>query len=359
MKTRAFDMRPIHVLIPVFNDWTSLEHLLGRLSRELRGSRHPISVLIVDDASDEHAHEALRNVPFDAFEEVRVLRLRRNLGHQRAIAVGLSFLEASSPGKAVVVMDGDGEDRPEDVPRLIEACDAAGFHSIVFAERSKRSESITFRIGYHIFRALHVILTGRRMSVGNFSIIPFESLQSLVTVSELWNHYPAAADKSRQPRTTIPTSRGRRFAGGSRLNLESLVIHGLSAIAVHADVIGVRAILLSSLLLLLTIAAGLTVFAVRAFTQLAIPGWATSAGGLLLVLFVQLLTLAAVFSFITLSNRHGTAVIPRRDYEIYILSVEELRPDFSEFPRPSSVENAGDVSLLTGRSEIDGRYGNG
>ncbi len=123
-----------------------------------------------------------------------VLRLRRNLGHQRAIAIGLAYLEAESPAcQLVVVMDSDGEDDPQDVPRLIARAVQTEQQAIIFAERTKRSESLPFQICYHLYRLVHRVLTGRSVRVGNFSVIPRQRLESLVATSELWNHYAAAA----------------------------------------------------------------------------------------------------------------------------------------------------------------------
>jgi hypothetical protein len=259
-----------------------------------------------------------------AIRQIRVLRLRRNLGHQRAIAVGLAYAEANLPCRAVVVMDSDGEDDPRDVPRLLQQCQAGQYQKIVFAERSKRSENWVFRVFYAVYQLLHRLLTGQRVRVGNFSVVPRPRLASLVAVAEIWNHYAAAVFKSRQPCCGIAARRATRLAGRSRMNFVSLVIHGLSAISVHADVVGVR-LLIASLAGIVLAAAGLAaIVAIRLLTTLAIPGWATSAAGILAVVLLQLMLFSIVFCFMTLSNRQGTTVLPLRDYPYFVASVERI-----------------------------------
>src|SRR5262249_31404034 len=143
---------------------------------------------------------------WSAIEQVRLLELRRNVGHQRAIVLGLAYLHRRNECDAVVVMDADGEDLPSDVPRLVEQFEAAGRRAIVFAERRRRTESLLFRVFYWLYRQLHVVLTGLRVRVGNFCIMPASAVASLVAVPETWNHVAAAVFKSRLPYETLPTS---------------------------------------------------------------------------------------------------------------------------------------------------------
>ena len=162
-------------------------------SSSRRGSRR---VLVVDDGSIRERGDGAPWGPLEAIERMEVLTLRRNLGHQRAIAIGLAYIEARLEPEAVVVMDGDGEDDPRDIPRLLDRLRAEGGRKIVFAERSRRSESSTFRVFYWLYRQAHYVLTGQRVRVGNFSVIPRRRLISLVAVAEMWNHYAAAAFRS-------------------------------------------------------------------------------------------------------------------------------------------------------------------
>src|SRR5262249_10223862 len=152
---------------------------------------------------------------FQALICIDILHLRRNLGSQRAIAIGLAYIEENITCGAVVLMDSDGEDDPRDVPRLLAKYQQEAGKKIVFAGRARRSESFLFRVFYLLYKVMHIVLTGRRIRVGNFSVIPRSHLRALVVVSEMWNHYAAAVFASQQPFVIVPTTRARRLAGES------------------------------------------------------------------------------------------------------------------------------------------------
>lgn len=325
----AADPAPVEagvtVLLPVFNDWTALGRLLGPLDAALAGRGISARVLVVDDGSTQEPGPGMLRQARAAIESVAVLRLRRNLGHQRAIAVGLAYLEAERADcRLVVVMDSDGEDDPADVPRLIERARRSPGQAMVFAERTKRSESPLFRGCYHLYRLVHRALTGRSVRVGNFSAIPRRRLESLVVTSELWNHYAAAAFTSRQPYETIPTARARRLDGRSKMNFVGLVIHGLSAVSVYSDTIGVRLILATLAMIGLDLVALALTVAIRLTTDLAVPGWATTAFGVGLIILLQATLFLAVFSFMILAGRNAAGFLPRRDYAHFVGSTEEV-----------------------------------
>lgn len=308
---------PLIVLMPVYEDWAALSQLLPMLDQELKNAGYKADVVLIDDGS---AASIPNGFPFvlEAIASVEVVALKRNLGHQRAIAVGLSYVEKTYPKRSVVIMDADGEDRPEDVPRLIDSCLAHECEKIVFAARLKRSEGLLFTLLYHLYRFLHVLLTGIQVRVGNFSIVPPEALKRLVAVSELWNHYAAAVHKARLPFTEIPSKRGRRLMGSPRMDLVSLVVHGLSAMAVFGDQIGVRLLLVVSIAMSLTTAVLGGVICVRLWTTLAIPGWATYAAGLLFVMLLQMLLVVMVFVFVILAARNVASVLPMHDPRNFI-----------------------------------------
>jgi hypothetical protein len=182
---------------------------------------------------------------------VQVLNLRRNLNHQRPIAVALCHVQDTMELDAVVVMDADGEDRPEDVPRLVQEFHRQRAQRIIFAERTRRSEGVVFGVFYALYRLIHRVLTGRAVRVGNLSIVPRSALVSLGAAPELWNHYAAAVFKLRLQTGTIQSSRGHRLAGTSRMNFVSLVIHGLSAISVFGEIVGTRLLAATGALILL------------------------------------------------------------------------------------------------------------
>jgi hypothetical protein len=330
------------ILIPVFNDWPSLSQLLPKLDSILAAHFLTVDVLVVDDGSTVPLPSELNVGSYEALRRVDVLRLRRNLGHQRAIAIGLAFIEDRLEVGAVVVMDGDGEDDPADVPRLLECLEERGNTMIVFAERARRSESPVFRVFYALFKLLHRVLTGNGVRVGNFSAIPRRRLTSLVVVAELWNHYAAAVFRSRQPYCMIPTHRAHRLCGNSNMNFVSLVTHGLSAISVYSDVVGVRLLVIAILMAITTLIAMATVVIVRLATYLAIPGWASYTFGVLLVLFVQAVMAAFAFSFAILGARHCSTFLPRRDYSFFIAGLDTLNAPELVVPPSTESEFAGD-----------------
>lgn len=330
------------ILVPLFNDWASFAELAARLDAVLAACGRSADILVVDDASTADPALTDRLPPLRAIGRVDVLALRRNLGHQRAIAVGLAYVEDTLPAySAVVVMDSDGEDDPADVPRLLDRLEAEGGRAIVFAERAKRSESPLFRAFYALYKAAHRVLTGQGVRVGNFSAIPRRRLASLAAVSEMWNHYAAAAFRSKQPCCTVPTRRAKRLRGRSTMNFVGLVTHGLSAISVYSDVVGVRLMVVSVGVALLGILCLAATIAVRLTTSLAIPGWATYTAGLLSIVILQSLMLACTFSFVVLSNRNGMTFLPRRDYHHFVAEVRAY--DAAWASSPTSYEAARDV----------------
>jgi hypothetical protein len=301
----------VTVLIPSFNDWAALQLLLPRLDRAFAGTPWRASVLVVDDASTQPLPPHWPAVSFECIESVSVLHLRSNLGHQRAIALGLFHAHERSQCSAVVVMDGDGEDRPEDVPVLLAEFRQAGCQETIFAARTKRMENLPFQFFYRTFRLLHWLLTGVEVRVGNFSVIPRSIISRLLTVPDVWNHYAAAVYRARVPRRLVPLARGWRLAGESRMNFVSLLVHGLSAISVFSDQVSARLLAFSSLLAL---AGAISVFR-TGFT----PGaW------VLLALAAQSLTVATLFALTIVSRRSATNFLLLRDARYFIQSETEF-----------------------------------
>lgn len=317
--------RPVVVILcPLRDDWISAAELIRRLDEAIPSVAYCVKVVLVDDGSQQTCERSIFPSVFSAVRTIQILRLRRNLGHQRAIAVGLMHIASTIRCDAVVVMDADGEDTAEGVVKLLAAYSDGGGAKAVFAERRRRLESLLFRSFYVLYKVLHRGLTGVSVRVGNFSILPPSFLATLSVMPELWNHYAAAVFRSKLPFTTIPISRGRRIAGRSQMNFVALVAHGLGAISVFGDVVGVRLLMISLLGFLL---AGLGIFAVatvRFLTNWAIPGWATVAAGTLAVIMIQFITTATSFIFVVLSNRTNLGFLPARDYAGFVDETVEL-----------------------------------
>ncbi len=295
------------IVIPCFNEWEALRLLIPRIFRVLAGSHWRPVILVVDDASTEP-------LPADWPPSVEILHLRCNLGHQRAIALGLYQMYSFSGASAVIVMDGDGEDRAEDLPALLEEFELGQRKEIVFAARGKRMESAVFQFFYSVYRWLHVALTGIEVRVGNFSILPRTALTRLMAVSDLWNHYAAAVYRARLPHRRRVLDRGRRLAGKSKMNFVSLMVHGFTAMSVFSDQVGARVLAASAALSVSTaLAAGVC-------WLLGLQGWATSAVGWMGIFAVQALTFAVLFVFTIVSRRSATNFILLRDAQFFILS---------------------------------------
>ncbi len=309
---------PILVLTPVYNDWHAAAAMLGALDAELARAGRRAEVVMVDDGSPEPCDPALFDTPRAAIGRLWRLELRRNLGHQRAIAVGQVHLLTSARFGALVVMDADGEDLPSDVPRLLDRFEALGGGTVVFAERMKRSEGPVFATLYWLYRAVHPVLTGVRVRVGNFSVLPRSAVERLTLMPELWNHYAASVFKARLAHAMVPTRRGTRAAGRTSMNFVSLVVHGLSAISVYSEIVGVRFLIATGILLGLL--CGLVVVALAA----GLGAWAWIVAGLLLVLAVQVGSLSLFFVFGALGGRQGASFIPARECGIFVRGLHEL-----------------------------------
>jgi glycosyltransferase involved in cell wall biosynthesis len=322
------------ILIPVFNDWSAVAMLLPALDHALKDCGTRVEILLVNDGSTQPLQPALLAQHFEHLHSVQILHLRRNLGHQRAIAVGLVHIHTNLPCAAVVVMDGDGEDRPRDVPRLIDEYRRHGQRTIIFAERAKRLEKIGFRLSYWLYRTSHWLLTGVRVRVGNFSILPWQAVERLVIVSEIWNHYAAAIIRARLPYLTVPMDRGRRMTGESKMNFVALLVHGFSSISVFSDVVSTRLLVAASALTALLAALTVTVAVVSWSAHLVVPFWAACVCGVSLLILTQAVIGSFLLAFTILSARVNMSLVPVRDTPQFVDRLERVFPrDKLSLPR--------------------------
>jgi polyisoprenyl-phosphate glycosyltransferase len=304
-------------MIPVYNDWRSLQMLVQRIDCHVSSPNLQLSVFVVDDCSMGQLPNASDFGDLPGINHLEILSLSANLGHQRAIAVGLCELERRGNFDGVVVMDGDGEDRPQEIAALIERFLGAR-DAITVGQRIKRTESLLFRSFYFVYKVTFRLLTGEVIDFGNFCIIPAIVLHRLTHMPEMWNHLAAAAIRSRTRICRVPTARGQRYSGSSSMNLESLIVHGLSAISVFTDVLFARLLAVSVLITLLDACFACAVIFVRLFTNLALPGWATSAVGLSAAILLQTLTFSAIAAFLMLATRSSFASMPANYAPNYI-----------------------------------------
>lgn len=318
--------RVIDIVIPVHNDWNSLQELLPAVDGVVADWDEEVRVLVVDDGSIHGPPDLAPAVAgLENLREVRVCRLASNLGHQRAIAVGLMEASRDGTADAVVVMDCDGEDRPEDLSALRRA-HLEDRERVVVAQRTRRSEPWWFRVGYRFYRWGFGLLTGQRIDFGNFLLVPRRFLGSLAHSPGIWNHVASTVVRLRLPLTKVASARGERYAGRSSMNPIGLVTHGLSAMSVFSDAILVRILLFSFFLSLVTAGGIVAVVAVRLFTDLAIPGWATNAAGLLFIILLQGLILSAAAAVLLLNTRSRESIVPALDAGRYVWGRTVLRP---------------------------------
>jgi glycosyltransferase involved in cell wall biosynthesis len=314
----------IALVIPVYNDWESVGRLLRGLGEVGRANALSFSVILVDDASSVPAPDAFPGLDETAIRRLRIVRLAFNLGHQRAIAVGIVVAaEEPSAHEATVVMDGDGEDRPEDLPRLLHAS-RENPSAVVCARRARRSESVAFKLFYLLYKVTFGRLTGVRIDFGNFSLIPGRLLRTIAAQPGIWNHLAATLTRSRIPLVKVETNRGERFAGKSSMSFVSLVIHGLSAITVYADVVLVRLLLATAVFAASAFLGLFAVVGVRLFTNEAIPGWTSNVAGTLVILLVHAIVSSVIGVFIILSQRTTRPILPSVDAKDFVESIRTL-----------------------------------
>jgi polyisoprenyl-phosphate glycosyltransferase len=282
-------MAPLNALIiPVFNDRASCLVLLRQLAALLNAQDWRIC--LIDDGSTADPPLLSDLIDFNLFGVI--LRLPNNMGHQAAIACGIGYVAANWPGASAVIMDADGEDRPEAVPVLLAHLDPAKLSAVVAARRV-RTESFTFRVFYHIYKTLFRLLTGHSINFGNFIALSRPAVHRLASMHQTWLHVPATLIASRIPRKDVPTDRGTRCGGRSHMNFVSLSLHGMRALMIFADVVLVRLIFAGVVLILVAAILALVALGLKV-TGNATPGWFTSVFGLVVATVMQAFEILAV-----------------------------------------------------------------
>jgi glycosyltransferase involved in cell wall biosynthesis len=305
---------PITILLPVFNDSISLQQIVADIKSEQITISNDVQVIIVDDGSTE---------PLPKLENVKIIHLTRNLGHQKAIAIGLSYIKENHKDSTTIVMDCDGEDRVTDIQLLLNKNNGNN-QQIVFAERKRRMNVAWFKLFYLLFKMSFYLFTGKKISFGNFSVIPYPALCKLVYYSEIWNNFPGGIMKSGLPYCAFPTERGRRYAGESKMNFTTLLLHGFGTIAVFLEIIITRIAIFSFLLMLVAAISIASIFFIKTFSTLAIPGWASYLGSSMFIILLISFIISLITIFIYLSTQSQRKFIPALHYKDYILHIETI-----------------------------------
>jgi len=309
----------MNILTPCFNDWQSLEYLIADFEKVSKKLNIPFSIYVVNDGS---------TIPMEfdpaKFEtQVNIIHLNLNVGHQKAISIGICYLSQQEEKLDTIIMDSDGEDKPEDVEYLIEYAKQQP-ETVIFAQRKKRSEGIIFRTFYIVYKQIFKVLTGKHIGFGNFSLIPFSKLNNLANLSEIWNHYSGAVVKSRVQYDYVSVDRGKRYKGESKMNFISLVLHGISAISVHVESVLVRLVVFSTFLFFALLVLVFVSLIMKFIFHLTSPGWTTTIifGSLSLIFQLVFTSLLLCFQVLTIKNQ--PAANPLENFKRYIKTVDKF-----------------------------------
>ncbi len=329
------------IVTPVYNDWESFRKLIPEIDRALEFNDVEVSIVGVNDGSPQAMPVMLMDgLRTRRVQSVEILELAFNMGHQRAIALGLAEVVKRNVHDISIVMDCDGEDKPSDLLLLIEQYERSPDH-IVVAQRAQRSEGQLFKTCYRLYKGVFKLLTGTAISHGNFSLIPIPLLRRLICMPDIWNHLAATVMRSRMPIQTVPTNRGTRYAGQSKLNTVSLITLGLSAISVFTDIAFVRILVAAIFLACMTTLGIFIVVMERLFTDWAIPGWASTVAGALGIIFLQAILLSLISAFQVLNSRSNVSMSPARKVEELIVYRKVFIVNIYDVPFISS--DAGEI----------------
>jgi glycosyltransferase involved in cell wall biosynthesis len=228
------------ILIPVYNDWQSVSKLLDEINNLSVSSEFQISVIIVNDASNHDRQEENKNL--ENINSIKILNIKTNQGHARCIATGLKYINEKEDFDYVIPMDGDGEDRPEEIIEFLNKIKISNNEPIV-AERVKRSENLIFKICYQVHKLITLTFTGKYIKFGNFTCLPKTTVQKLINEKSTWNSYSGSLKKVENNLLSVPSTRGTRYFGPSKMSFYNLIKHSLSIISVFRKTFLIRSAL--------------------------------------------------------------------------------------------------------------------
>jgi hypothetical protein len=308
------------VVTPVYEDRVASSKLFAELNRLYGDS---VFVVAVDDGSIREP--VLLSQLEDAGVGGVILKLRRNVGHQKAIAIGLGYVEENIPwAERVAVMDSDGEDLPETIATLLQGIQDPNIE-VAVAKRKSRVETMRFRMFYVIYKFIFQLLTGRSISFGNFMVMNRVGLLRLNAMHEVWTHVAAGLIASKLRLAVCPIDRGPRYAGQSKMNFVGLTLHGFRALMVFAEDVLVRVGLMCVVVSSVSVAFAILATLLK-LAGYATPGWFSMALGVLFLVFLQTGTLTLMTLMLSGIVRGG---IQRHGaYADYVTDViESLRDD--------------------------------
>ena len=230
----------IKILIPVYNDFQSLSKLLDDINSIISNSDINFSAIIINDASTDKEEITISDK--EKISSIKIINMKTNNGHARGIATGLKYIFENEVFDYVIPMDGDGEDRPEEILKFIELLKHEP-NKIIVGERIKRSEGIIFKISYIIHKLITFIFTGHSIKFGNFTCLPKSTVEKMINEKATWSSFSGSLTKLEKNRSTIPSIRGSRYFGPSKMSFYNLIKHSLSIIAVFKSNVIIRSIL--------------------------------------------------------------------------------------------------------------------
>ena len=245
-------MKKYLILIPVYNDWDSVFELLKNIDHVV--TQNNFDILIVNDASTIDFQFNDHN--FSKINSIRILNLKTNGGHRIAIATGLMYCNDNLDFDYVIPMDGDGEDRPEEINLFLKSVDEKK-SKVIVAERIKRSESFVFKQCYKIHKFLTLLMTNKTIKFGNFSCLSKKSLETLLSNGLVWLSFSGALKSHFSNYEKVPSIRGTRYFGSTKMNFFKLVLHSFRILSVFKNTLFPRALILAIFFLVLSFSSSL------------------------------------------------------------------------------------------------------
>jgi len=305
------------VVTPIYEDTEASTKLFKEIY-DVFGSN--VFIVAVDDGSVKEPVD-IDNITSSGLEGV-VIKLKRNVGHQRAISIGLGYVaEHISDNQKVVVMDSDGEDTPKSIKELIRPLETDNI-DVVVAQRKSRVESIKFKAFYIIYKWIFNLLAGRKISFGNFMALKPTAVKRLVSMQELGTHIAGTVLSSKLRIETMPLDRGARYAGKSKMNFVGLVLHGFKGLMIFAEDVLVRVGITSAIVAGLAILGSIFAIVLK-ISGFATPGWFSVALGILLLVFLQTGTMTLMMLMLTGVVKSGS--IKPLDYKIFVDKVINVK----------------------------------
>ena len=228
------------ILIPIYNDRESLKLLIENINYEIRDLNHEISLVVINDASSQQIIDSYPNI--ENISSFEIINMKENRGHARCIASGLKYIFEKKEFDFVIPMDGDGEDRPEEIKNFIQLSEQSGEKSII-GERIKRSEGLFFKICYQFHKFLTLSFTGQSIKFGNFTCLSKLTIKKLLDEKATWNSFSGSLKKIEKDLISTPSIRGKRYFGPSQMSFFNLLKHSLSIISVFRKTVLIRSAL--------------------------------------------------------------------------------------------------------------------